>query len=69
LDTGTHDSLSEASIFVEAIEKRQGFKIASIEEIAFRNGWIDAERLRELARPMRANGYGQYLLELSHGKV
>ncbi|MDR2886071.1 MAG: glucose-1-phosphate thymidylyltransferase RfbA [Rikenellaceae bacterium] len=69
LDTGTHESLSEASTFVEALEKRQGLKIASLEEIAFRNGWITAEGLRELAHPMRNNGYGQYLIDLSNGKV
>ena len=64
LDTGTHDSLSEASTFVEVIEKRQGCKIACLEEIAFRNGWISAERLREIAAPMLKNQYGQYLLQL-----
>ena len=64
LDTGTHDSLAEASIFVEVIEKRQGLKIACIEEIAYRNGWITRERLHTLAEPMRANQYGQYLLKL-----
>lgn len=64
LDTGTHDSLSEASTFVEVIEKRQGLKIACLEEIAFRNGWIDAEHLRILAQPMSKNQYGQYLLNL-----
>lgn len=64
LDTGTHDSLSEASTFVEVIEKRQGLKLACLEEIAYRNGWIDAGRLSALAAPMRKNGYGQYLLKL-----
>lgn len=64
LDTGTHDSLSEASNFVEVIEKRQGLKIACLEEIAYQNGWIDAERLRVLAQPMVKNQYGQYLLSL-----
>ncbi len=64
LDTGTHDSLADASIFVEVIEKRQGQKIACLEEIAFRNGWITPERLRELARPMAHNPYGAYLLKL-----
>ena len=65
LDTGTHDSLAEASIFVEVIEKRTGCKIACLEEIAFRNGWITAGKLRELAQPMIKNPYGQYLLRLS----
>lgn len=64
LDTGTHDSLSEASTFIEVIEKRQGLKIACLEEIAFRNGWITAERVTELAQPMAKNQYGQYLLSL-----
>ncbi len=64
LDTGTHDSLSEASTFIEVIEKRQGLKIACLEEIAFRNGWITAEKLLELAQPMIRNQYGQYLLNL-----
>lgn len=64
LDTGTHDSLSEASIFVEVIEKRQGLKIACLEAIAFRRGWIDEERMRELAQPMIKNQYGQYLLKV-----
>lgn len=61
LDTGTHDSLSEASTFVEVIEKRQGLKIACLEEIAYRNKWIDEEKLKELTRPMLKNQYGQYL--------
>jgi len=64
LDTGTHDSLSEASTFVEVIEKRQGLKIACLEEIAYCNGWITADRVRELAQPMAKNQYGQYLLNL-----
>ena len=65
LDTGTHDSLSEASTFVEVIEKRTGNKIACLEGIAWENGWIDSARLRELARPMERNGYGRYLISLS----
>ena len=65
LDTGTHDSLSEASTFVEVIEKRQGLKIACLEGIAFRQGWIDADRLRNLAKPMLKNQYGQYLMKLA----
>lgn len=64
LDTGTHDSLSEASTFIEVIEKRQGLKIACLEDIAYRQGWIDAEKLRELAQPMLKNQYGQYLLKI-----
>ncbi len=64
LDTGTHDSLSEASTFVEVIEKRQGLKLACLEEIAFKKGWIDRDRLRVLAAPMKKNQYGQYLLKL-----
>lgn len=64
LDTGTHDSLSEASTFIEVIEKRQGLKIACLEAIAFRQGWISAERMRELAQPMIKNQYGQYLLKV-----
>lgn len=64
LDTGTHDSLAEASTFVEVIEKRQGLKIACLEEIAYKNGWINGDKLRELAAPMSKNQYGQYLLNL-----
>lgn len=64
LDTGTHDSLSEASNYVEVIEKRQGLKIACLEDIAFRRGWITESKLRELARPMEKNQYGQYLLKV-----
>ena len=64
LDTGTHDSLSEASTFVEVIEKRQGLKIACLEEIAYRRGWIDDEHLKQIAAPMSKNQYGQYLLNL-----
>ncbi|MDE7375708.1 MAG: glucose-1-phosphate thymidylyltransferase RfbA [Muribaculaceae bacterium] len=64
LDTGTHDSLSEASTFVECIEKRQGLKIACLEGIAYRNGWIDADKMRELAKPMLKNDYGRYLMQV-----
>ena len=64
LDTGTHDSLSEASTFVEVIEKRQGLKVACLEEIAFKQGWIDEKRLEQVALPMIKNQYGQYLLRL-----
>ena len=67
LDTGTHESLAEASTFVEVIEKRQGLKIACLEEIAFVNGWIGPEKLREVAEPMRKNQYGKYLLSLLNG--
>ncbi len=67
LDTGTHDSLAEASIFVETLEKRTGLKIGCLEDIAFENGWITAERLREIAAPMAKNQYGQYLLALAGG--
>ena len=65
LDTGTHDSLSEASGFVEVIEKRQGLKIACLEEIAYNKGWIDSNKLLELAKPMEKNQYGQYLIDLT----
>ena len=68
LDTGTHDSLAEASTFIEVIEKRQGLKVACIEEIAYKKGWITKENLRELAKPMLKNGYGQYLMQLAEGK-
>ena len=68
LDTGTHDSLSEASTFIEVIEKRQGLKIACLEGIAFEKGWISADKLRELAAPMAKNPYGQYLLKLADRK-
>ena len=69
LDTGTHDSLLEAGTFVETIEKRQGLKVACVEEVAYRLGYIDAERLESLAAPMRNNGYGQYLIQLLKEKV
>ncbi|HPB03487.1 MAG TPA: glucose-1-phosphate thymidylyltransferase RfbA [Bacteroidaceae bacterium] len=65
LDTGTHDSLSEASTFMEVLEKRQGLKIGCLEAIAYRHGWIDADKLKELAQPMIKNQYGQYLLKLA----
>ena len=65
LDTGTHDSLSDASVYIETVEKRQGLKVACLEEIAYDKGWITAERLRELAKPMLKNQYGQYLIRLS----
>ena len=68
LDTGTHDSLAEASTFIEVIEKRQGQKVACLEEIAFKKGWIDSERLKELAKPMIKNGYGQYLMQLAESE-
>ena len=68
LDTGTHDSLAEASTFIEVIEKRQGLKVACLEEIAYKKGWIDRERLKELAQPMLKNGYGQYLMQLAEEK-
>ena len=64
LDTGTHDSLSEASTFVEVIEKRQGLKVACLEGIALRKGWITADKMRDLAQPMLKNQYGQYLLKV-----
>ena len=64
LDTGTHDSLSEASTFIEVIEKRQGLKIACLEEIAFKQGWINADKLKEVAKPMLKNDYGNYLMSL-----
>ena len=64
LDTGTHDSLSEASTYIEVLEKRQGLKVACLEDIAYRQGWIDEERMRELAKPMLKNQYGQYLLKV-----
>ena len=64
LDTGTHDSLSEASTFIEVIEKRQGLKVACLEEIAYKKGWIDKEQLAAIAQPMLKNEYGQYLMSL-----
>jgi glucose-1-phosphate thymidylyltransferase len=66
LDTGTHDSLAEASTFIEVIEKRQGLKIACLEEIAYYNKWITKEKLLKLAEPMKKNGYGQYLISLAN---
>ena len=65
LDTGTHESLTEATNYIEVIEKRQGLKVACLEEIAFRNGWIDSDKLREIATPMARNQYGRYLLKLA----
>ncbi len=69
LDTGTHDSLSEASTFIEVIEKRQGLKVACLEEIAYKQGWINKEDLKKLAQPMLKNNYGKYLMELAEGKL
>lgn len=68
LDTGTHDSLAEASTFIEVIEKRQGLKVACLEEIAFKRGWITREQLRKVAQPMAKNDYGRYLLQLADEK-
>jgi glucose-1-phosphate thymidylyltransferase len=68
LDTGTHDSLSEASTFVEVIEKRTGLKIACLEEIAYQHGWITAQKLKDLAKPMCKNPYGQYLLKIAEAE-
>lgn len=68
LDTGTHDSLSEASTYIEVLEKRQGLKVACLEGIAYRQGWIDEKRMRELAKPMLKNQYGQYLLKVIEEK-
>ena len=65
LDTGTHDSLSEASTFIEVIEKRTGLKVGCLEGIALKQGWITAEKVRELAQPMLKNQYGQYLMKLA----
>jgi glucose-1-phosphate thymidylyltransferase len=64
LDTGTHDSLMEAGQFIETIEKRQGLKVACLEEIAYYMGYIDADQIKKLAEPLKKNGYGQYLLNL-----
>lgn len=68
LDTGTHDSLSEATTFIEAIEKRQGLKVACLEEVAYRKGWIGKEQLLSLAQPMFRNQYGQYLVKIAYGE-
>ena len=68
LDTGTHDSLSEASTFIEVIEKRQGQKVACLEEIAYKKGWITKEKLTEVAQPMIKNEYGKYLMRLAEDK-
>ncbi|YCH30340.1 glucose-1-phosphate thymidylyltransferase RfbA [Erwinia sp. PK3-005] len=68
LDTGTHDSLIEASTFVQTVEKRQGFKIACLEEIAWRNGWLDDDSLRRAAQALHKTGYGQYLLDILHAR-
>ena len=68
LDTGTHDSLAEASTFIEVIEKRQGLKVACLEEIAFKRGWINSEQLKVMAQPMLKNDYGQYLMRLAENK-
>lgn len=69
LDTGTHESLSEASTFIEVVEKRQGLKVACLEEIAFRRGWIDRQTLLSLAEPMKKNDYGKYLIRLAEDNV
>ena len=69
LDTGTHDSLSEASTYIEVLEKRTGLKVACLEGIALKKGWITPERLFELAEPMKKNQYGQYLIKLAHEKM
>ena len=69
LDTGTHDSLLEASQFIATLEKRQGLKVACPEEIAFRAGWITREQLEALAQPMLKNGYGQYLMQVAGSQV
>ena len=69
LDTGTHDSLIEAAQFIQTIEHRQGFKVACPEEIAYRNGWVSAEQLEQLAQPYLKTGYGQYLIDLLKGDL
>jgi glucose-1-phosphate thymidylyltransferase len=69
LDTGTHDSLLEAGQFIATLEKRQGLKVACLEEIAYRSGWITAEQVEKLAQPMLKNGYGQYLLKVLSEKI
>ena len=69
LDTGTHDSLLDAAQFVQTIEHRQGLKIACVEEIAFRKGFIDTDALKALAEPLRKNDYGEYLLRLAEGRA
>jgi glucose-1-phosphate thymidylyltransferase len=69
LDTGTHDSLLDASQFIATIERRQGLKVACPEEIAYRKGYIDADQLARLAEPLKKNGYGQYLLQILQDKV
>jgi len=69
LDTGTHDSLLEAGQFIATLEKRQGLKVACLEEIAWRNGWIDEGQLEALAQPLMKNGYGQYLMKLLSDRV
>jgi glucose-1-phosphate thymidylyltransferase len=69
LDTGTHDSLSEASTFVQVVEKRQGLKVACLEEIGFIKGWLSAERLRKIAGTMANNAYGEYLLKIVNDKL
>ena len=69
LDTGTHDSLAEASTFIEVIEKRQGLKVACLEDIAYRKGWISKEKLEEVAEPMKKNEYGKYLMRLAKGEI
>ena len=69
LDTGTHDDLLAAAQFIATVEKRQGLKVNCPEEIAFRNGWISADKLREIAQPLRKSGYGEYLLNILNEKI